>query len=79
MIKTKPALHIKPGDTLIFYSWDKREFSYQVAKASYDGDTDTMQVTFPAKHLQLSSGARIETEPKSTLGFNPNEQVHYQE
>lgn len=79
--KTKPALHIKKGDKIVFtsqVSGEQKVDTVVKVEASDDGYSNEMvKVTFPSVKVELLDGKKWEVSPKSTLKFPVNQQVEY--
>lgn len=80
-MKTKPAGHVKKGDTIIFFNHagvqKSKEQIYKVQ--DYDLDPRMIQLFIPAKHIKLQGGGRVEVSKKSTVIIDKNEQVTYED
>ena len=76
-VKNKPAGHIKTGDVLIFKSFDGFKKTEALVSKVTEEDGLSVRVTFPATHVKLASGEKMEVSPKNYLIFTKNEQVYY--
>ena len=79
MIKTKPAMHIKKNDHVVFRSaTSKIPQTFVVSKVEeWDMDQDMVKITIPPTYMKVGD-QRFEVSKQSTVVLSKNEQVEYE-
>lgn len=76
--KTKPALHVKAGDRIVFTSQITGAQVIDTVQRVNDDGYGNITMSFPATFTKTVTGEKLETNPESYVVMDAKVQVEYE-